>query len=370
MAEPLQKVRYAVVGAGHIAQSAMLPAFARAERSELAAIVTGDPDKAKALGQRYRVETTDYDGLPALLASGRVDAVYIATPNHLHCEQTVLAAQHGVHVLCEKPMAVTEAECDRMHEACDDHGVRLMIAYRLHFDPTTLDVRERIRKEIGEPRYFSATFSQRVRPGDIRLKPHDEGGGPLYDIGVYCINAARLLFGDEPVRATAFGTRIADPRFAHSDTSVAVTLQFPGDRLASFVCSFDAFGDNRLHVVGTEGAVLLEPAFGYDAPMTWRLRLPDEAERSRTRAEHDQFGPELDHLSACILDGHAPEPDWREGKADVRIVRALLESAAEGGRPVHLEPVDQRRRPTRDQAVSRPPVAVPPEVDAGPPTLS
>jgi predicted dehydrogenase len=370
MSEHLGRVRFAVVGAGHIAQAAVLPSFEQAERCKLAAIVTGNPDKAAALGQRYGVETTDYDGYERLLASGKIDAVYIATPNHLHCEQTVQAAEAGVHVLCEKPMAVTEEECDRMHEACDDNEVHLMIAYRLHFDPTTLEARRLALQEIGEQRFITAAFSQRVKAGDIRLLPHDRGGGPLYDIGVYCINAARYLFDDEPVSVSALGTRNRDDRFADVDATVAATLQFPHNRVASFVCSFDGHAEDRVLVVGTQGSITVEPAFSHSAALGWALRSGEDASRSRRREAHDQFSPELDHLARCIVDGHRPEPDWREGKADVRIVRAMLRSAAEGGRPVHVEPVVQRRRPTLDQAASRPPVEAPDEVEASSPTMS
>lgn len=369
MAEDKERVRFAVIGAGHIAQTAVLPAFAQAERCELAAIVTGDRTKAEALGKAYGVETTDYDGYDRLLASGRVDAVYVATPNHLHCEHTVAAARRGVHVLCEKPLAVTEEECDRMHEACDDNDVHLMVAYRLHFDPTTLEARRVGLAELGEQRFFTATFSQRVKPGDIRLLPQDQGGGPLYDIGIYCINAARTLFDDEPMRVSAFGTRIRDDRFSHVDTTVTAMLVFPGNRVASFVCSFDGHAENRAHLVGTEGALTIEPAFSHDAALGWALRAGDSAARSRRRERHDQFSPQLDHLARCILEGHSPEPDWREGKADVRIVRALLQSATEGGRPIHLDAVEQPRRLSLDHAVSRPPVEPPEEILVSSPTM-
>src|SRR5690606_12900093 len=144
--------------------------------------------------------TAGYHDFVAVLDDAEVDAVYLALPNQLHCEYTLRAAAAGVHVLCEKPMAVTEAECQRMIRACDDAGVRLMIAYRLHFEPVTLEVGELVaRGELGEPRLFSSVFTQEVEEGDIRLSPLDRGGGTVYDLGVYGINAARSLFRDEPV---------------------------------------------------------------------------------------------------------------------------------------------------------------------------
>src|SRR5688500_3855820 len=193
-----QKVRYAVVGLGHIAQVAVLPAFAHATRnSRLAALVSDDAGKRRALGQKYRIDRTcsyaDYDS-----CLEQVDAVSIALPNSMHAEYAIRAARAGVHVLCEKPMAVTVGECDAMIEACRRHRVKLMIAYRLHFEEINLGVIDLVRKgRIGSPRFFTSSFSLKVREGNIRTDKQ-LGGGSLYDIGVYCINAARHVFRAEP----------------------------------------------------------------------------------------------------------------------------------------------------------------------------
>src|SRR5687768_12271331 len=196
-------IRYAVVGLGHIAQVAVLPAFAHARRnSRLAALVSSDPSKLKAMAKKYRVGATySYDEYEACLQ--QVDAVYIALPNSMHEEYTVRAARAGVHVLCEKPMAVTVEACRRMIAACRENRVKLMIAYRLHFEEINLAVVDLVRRgRIGEPKFFNSSFSMRVRNGNIRTDPH-LGGGTLYDIGVYCINAARYLFRAEPTEVSA-----------------------------------------------------------------------------------------------------------------------------------------------------------------------
>src|SRR5438046_39922 len=127
-----KKIRYAAVGLGYISQVAVLPAFAHAsENSELTALVSGDPEKLKTLSKKYKVPLTySYDDFETCLANGDIDAVYIALPNNMHCEYSVKAAEYGVHVLCEKPMAVTEDECEQMIQASKDHDVKLMIAYR------------------------------------------------------------------------------------------------------------------------------------------------------------------------------------------------------------------------------------------------
>jgi predicted dehydrogenase len=170
MAVP-RKIRYAVVGLGWFAQAAILPAFANArDNSELVVLVTGDIDKARDLGQRYAVPVVQYDDYDDLLKSGKVDAVYIALPNSHHRDYTERAARAGVHVLCEKPMADSVEDCEKMIEACERGVVRLMIAYRLHFEEANLEAIRLLRSgKIGDARIFTSVFSQQVEPGNIRL---------------------------------------------------------------------------------------------------------------------------------------------------------------------------------------------------------
>ncbi len=185
-------VRYALVGLGNISQAAILPGFFNAKsNSQLTALVSDDPQKLKVLAGKYGVEhVCSYEEYDDCLQSGKVDAVYIALPNNLHLDYTLRAAKAGVHVLCEKPLALDEAECQKMIRACNRHGVKLMGAYRLHFQKCNLEAIEIIKSgRIGEPRYFNSTFSQQVRAG-VRTKKK-MGGGSLYDLGIYCINAAR-----------------------------------------------------------------------------------------------------------------------------------------------------------------------------------
>ena len=186
-----------------------MPAFAHAKRnSRVVALVSDDPAKTSALSRKYQIDRTySYDEYDACLE--QVDAVYIALPNSLHAEFAVRAANAGVHVLCEKPMAVTVDECKRMIEACEEHSVKLMIAYRLHFEEINLSVVDLVRRgRLGEPRFFNSSFAMTVRRGDIRTKK-SLGGGTLYDIGVYCINAARYLFRAEPRRSWRFPSTAA-----------------------------------------------------------------------------------------------------------------------------------------------------------------
>ena len=239
------KIRYAVVGLGHIAQVAVLPAFAHARRnSVLAALVSDDERKLRTLGRRYGVaRLCGYDDVDELFASGEIDAVYVALPNSMHAEYTVRAARAGLHVLCEKPMAVTTRECEQMIQATERAGVKLMIAYRLHFERANLEATRIVRsRKLGEIRYFDSQFSMQVKRGNIRLDC-ELGGGPLYDIGIYCINAARAAFAAEPTHVWATATNSGDARFKEVPETVSAVLKFPGHRVATFTCSFGAADD-------------------------------------------------------------------------------------------------------------------------------
>lgn len=345
-----KKVRYAVVGLGHIAQKAVLPAFKHPGiSSELTALVSGSPGKLSQLSKMYRVKHLySYDRYLACLDSGDIDAVYIALPNHLHQRYATEALRRGIHVLCEKPLALTAAECRSIIRAADEGGAKLMVAYRLHFDPVNLNVVNLARSgRLGTPRIFNSIFSQQVRAGDTRLKAK-VGGGPLHDIGIYCINAARYLFQAEPCEVMAMGAASKDRRFRQVDEMVGALLRFPGDRLASFVCSFGASDRADLDIVGTKGSVHLESAYEYSVGMKAVTRANGRT-RTTDYPVHDQFAPQLRYFSRCILRKRNPEPSGREGLIDVEIIEALQRSARTG-RSVEMNIPLKKTRPSLKQA--------------------
>ena len=364
-----KKVRYAVIGLGHIAQVAVLPAFAHAQNSELAALVSDDPEKLEKLGRRYKVKARfDYDRYDECLRSGVIDAVYITLPNHLHRPYAERAAQAGVHVLCEKPMAVTEEDCLSMIQVAEEHGVKLMVAYRLHFEEANLKAIDLVQGgKLGDARLFDSVFTMQVKEGDIRLSPRELGGGTLYDIGIYCINAVRNLYGAEPMEVVAFSSNNGDPRFRQCEEMTSAILRFPGrERLATFTCSFGAADVSSYRVVGTEGNLVMDPAYEYAEELVQRVTINGRT-RERTFPKRDQFAPELISFSECILSGAAPEPSGWEGLADVRVIRALYQSA-DTGQPVSLAPFEKQDRPSLDQKITRPPVTKPELVNAEAPS--
>src|ERR1700730_10820144 len=296
------KIRYAVVGLGHIAQVAILPAFAHAKQnSELKALVTDDPKKAKRLSKKYRVPFTyAYDNYDECLRSGEIDAVYIALPNRMHHEYAVPALKAGIHVLCEKPLAVDEGQCEDMIDAAAESGAKLMTAYRRHFDKANLQAVEIVRSgKLGNPRFFSSTFGMQVRPDNIRLS-HALGGGPLWDLGIYCINAARYLFRDEPEQVFAFQTTGSDERFREVEESVSAILRFPEDRLASFSCSFGSADVSAYEIVGTKGTLRADPAYEYAEGLKFRVTIGDKS-REYKFGKSDQFAAELLYFSDFLL---------------------------------------------------------------------
>ncbi|MBW4462528.1 MAG: Gfo/Idh/MocA family oxidoreductase [Nodosilinea sp. WJT8-NPBG4] len=350
---PENRIRYAVVGLGWFAQAAALPSFPNSENSEVVALVSDDPAKLQELSQNYGIQHTySYEEYEDCLRSGAVDAVYIALPDHLHCEYTVRAANQGIHVLCEKPMATTVAEGERMIQACQSNGVKLMIAYRLHLDPANMQAVEIVQSgQIGQPRIFNSVFSQQVKGDNIRLR-QATGGGALEDIGIYCINAARYLFHSEPVEVLAMAANNSEERFREVDEMISVILRFPDQQLANFTVSFGASPVSTYHIIGTKGDLRLESAYAWDAEITHHLTINNESSQ-QIFDPHSQLAAEFTYFSNCIMQNKDPEPSGIEGLNDIRIIHALHGSIRQG-KPVVLDQMDFVPHPTADLITVRP----------------
>lgn len=346
------KIRYAVVGLGYIAQTAVLPAFKNAEtNSVLTALVSGDEQKLKLLGAKYKLDKLYlYSQFETMLKNQEVDVVYITTPNFYHRNIMETAAKYGVHVLCEKPMAVTTEDCLSMIQSAEQNHTKLMIAYRLHFEAANLDaVSKAQHKEIGELKIFNSVFTMNVKDKkNIRLKNPKDGGGPLYDIGVYCINAARYLFRSEPTEVYAM---------AGSDKDISVIMKFPQGRLANFSISFGSYATADYDLIGTEGRIRMENGYEYSTAMDLKT-YKDKKTSTKKYPKRDQFAPEIIYFSDCIIKNKNPEPSGIEGLADVKIIEALLLSL-ELGSPISVEPENKKIRPTGQQKISKQPISPP-----------
>jgi glucose-fructose oxidoreductase len=210
--------------------------------------------------------------------------------------------------------------------------------------------------KLGNPRFFSSTFGMQVRPDNIRLS-HALGGGPLWDLGVYCVNAARYLFRDEPEEVFAFEATGNDARFREVEESVSAIMRFPEARLASFTCSFGSGDVSAYEVAGTKGTLRADPAYEYAEGLKLTTTIEGKS-REYKFGKSDQFAAELLYFSDCVLRNRRPEPSGKEGLADVRIIRSMYRSI-ETGKPIKIEAIQPKKRPTTEQEIRRPPVKKP-----------
>lgn len=363
-----KKVRYAVLGLGDITQEAMLPGIAHTGNSELVALVSGDLEKTRKVAGQYDVKDVyAYEEFDRLLASKTIDAVYIGTPNWRHAEFAIPALAAGIHVLCEKPLEISTDKAQAIRDAERASSAKLMTAYRLHFEPATLDAITRIRGgELGELTAFTSCFGQLLDPTNHRAH-HGMDGGPLLDMAPYPINAVRYLFGDEPEEVvSAVGTRHPESGFPQDfDDTIAVTLRLPGARLAQFTVSYYANRVDSLIIAGTKGSIHLSPAYGFGEPLEQNRTIGDEKSHERFKAT-DQFGGEMKYFSDCILNDRPVEPDAEEGLADLRVIEGI-QRALETGQPQKLAPFTRTRRIDPEQVQTLRAVSAPEPVEVSDP---
>ena len=363
---PKKKIRYGFVALGDIAQEAMLPGVEHTGNSVVAALVTGDPVKAGRLAERYGVaHIYSYEQFPEMLSSGNVDAVYIATPNWRHAEFVLPALAAGIHVLVEKPLEIDTTRCQQIIDAQRTSKAKLMVAYRLHFEPATVAAIERVRNgELGEVHLFTSTFAQMVDPANHRAKS-GVAAGPVLDMGPYPVNAVRNLFGADPTEVSAFGSRHANSGMGDFDDTVTAILRFPEGGLAQFTVSYYGSAIDSYTVLGTKGSLQVQPGYTYGKSLEHFLTV--EGKESTTSYKNtDHFGGEMKYFSDCILHEIDPEPDAEEGWADVRVLEAI-ERSLKTGEVQKLQPFTRTKHIDPDQIVRLGAVKPPEPVHASSP---
>ena len=331
---PGRKLGWAVVGLGNLSIHEILPAFAKCEKSKVVAFVSGHPDKANKLAMRYGVNPKNiynYQNYDTIKDNPEVDIIYIVLPNGMHAEYTVRGLQAGKHVLSEKPMAGTPAECQTMIDAARKASRKLMVAYRCRYEPYT---REAIRiarsHELGSTKVILADHGFNIGdPTQWRLKKDLAGGGSLMDIGIYSLQAARYLSGEEPteVNAVMYNTP-GDPRFKEVEETINFQLRFPSGVLANCTSSYGYAGQNHYRVVGTEGWLELDPATSYRG-LRMRVHRANVTEE-RELPVRDHFALEMDHFSECVMENKEPLTPGEEGLRDLRVMMAIYEAAKTG----------------------------------------
>jgi len=331
---PGRKLGWAIVGLGNLSINQILPAFAKCEKSRVVAFVSGHPDKANKLAPRYGVDPKriyNYENYDTLKDNPEVDVVYVVLPNSMHAEYTIRALKAGKHVLCEKPMANTPADCQAMIDAAGQAGRKLMIAYRCRYEPFNQEmIRMAREQELGPVKVVLADHGFSIGdPTQWRLKKAMAGGGSLMDIGIYSLQAARYVTGEEPVELTAMSyTTPGDERFKEVEETIDFQLRFPSGVLASCSSSYGYSGQNRYRVVTAKGWFELEPATSYSG-----LRMfvhKGNATEERILPVRDHFALEMDHMSECVMSGKDPLTPGEGGLRDIKIMMAIYEAAKSG----------------------------------------
>ena len=326
-----KKTRYAVIGLGRIADHFLSGAGATTN-SQITALVSGHRDKAERIAAQYGVASGsiyNYENFDEIAHNPNVDAVYVALPNSMHAEYTIRAAKAGKHVLCEKPMATNVTDCERMIAACKAANVKLMIAYRCHYEPTNLKAVSMIREGLlGQVQAIESTFGFNIAPGEWRLSKALAGGGPLFDVGIYSLNACRYLTGEEPEHISAYASVIDhDGRFKEVEENVAWTMRFPSGILASCATTYGANMAGYFKVYGSKGWLQVDNAFVYEGlhlRAEYEGKTIDELNPAR---DPSHFQAEAEHFSHCVQNNLEPQSPGEEGLRDMRYITQIYRSA-------------------------------------------
>ena len=331
----MKKVGYAVVGLGGISQVAVLPAFAHSENAELVAVVSGDKVKAERLRNDFHAQQAySYKEYSECLDDPHVEAVYIATPPGEHEKYAVAAAKAGKHVLCEKPLAATVQQARKMVEACRRNKVRFMTAYRKYLEPSTVALKKMIASgELGRIDVIHTLFGE--------FRPHGDnspawlfsrklcGGGPLMDLGVYCINTCRWLVGEDPVAAQAKSWSHDRRRYKEVEQRIAFRLDFKSGLILQGTAAYTSVFSSFVHIHGEKGWAALSPAFAFEEERRLSGKIAGKW-FEQVFEPIDEFASELDTFAMCIREQCDPEPDGLQGLRDLIIIDAIYKAAKTG----------------------------------------
>ena len=332
-----KKLGYALVGLGKLTINELLPALQQTQHARCVALVSGSADKAKKLAEKFGVDPAkgiyNYENYDTIKDNPEIDVVYIVLPNGMHAEYTVRAFNAGKHVLCEKPMANTVEECRQMLEAQKKANKKLMIAYRLHYEPLHQQARQIVREQqYGPLKVFvgDTGFNLPLQASPWRLNKKLAGGGALLDVGIYALNAARMFAGADPVEVNAqTHTTPGDPRWAEVEESVTFQVKFANGVLANCSTSYAYSGANRYRAMCEKGWLDFEPAISYRG-LNLRIQPPGKGVETVKNPGVNQFAAEMDHFAQCVMNDKTPDTPGEEGLWDMRVIEAIYQSAREG----------------------------------------
>ena len=329
-----KKLGFALCGLGSLSTNQIAPALLKTEHCRLAGIITGTPEKAVKWKAQYNIPDKNiysYETMHRIADNKDIDVVYVVTPNAIHLQNALVAAKAGKHVFCEKPMEISVERCQQMIDAVKAANRMLGIGYRCRFEPHHLEcVRIAQEKEFGAIKVIDAHFGFNAQPGMWRLKKDLAGGGPLMDVGIYCLQATRYLSGEEPVWISATTTKGDPERFSEVEESVVWESRFPSGAVSHCSSTYAAAGVGYFRVLAEKGWFSLDPAFNYGG-----LRGVRSDGREINPASTDQFAVEMDDFARCILEKTPTRVPGEEGLRDVKVMMSIYESARTG-RPVEL----------------------------------
>ena len=328
-----QILRVAIMGLGSYGNR-VAEAMQSCKRAKVTGVISGTPSKIKDWQSRYNIPDKNcynYQNFDAVKNNPDIDAVYVITPNALHHDQVIRVAKAGKHVICEKPMAINAKEGQEMVDACKKANVQLLVGYRMHFEPKTLEV-IRMRKdgELGKIMFFQGqTGFTAGDPTQWRLNKQLSGGGSLMDIGIYSINGARYMVGEEPIWVTAQETKTNPEKFKEGvDETIQFEFGFPSGAVASCLSTYNMSYLDRFFMTGQKGFAELWPATGY-GPIKGKT---NKGELTQPHMTHQTV--QMDEMAAIILDGKQPivPVDGEEGVRDLKLIDAIYEAARKGKR--------------------------------------
>ncbi len=338
---PMKKVGYAVIGLGGISQVAVLPAFAHSANADLVALVSGDKAKAEKFAAQFAAHSAySYKEYAECLKNPQVEAVYIATPPGEHEKYAVAAARAGKHVLCEKPLAANVPQARKMVDACRRNKVRFMTAYRKYFEPSTVTLKKMIGDgELGRIDVIHTFFGEFRPYGDNSpawlFSKKLCGGGPLMDLGVYCVNTGRWLVGEDPIAAEASSWIRDKRRFTEVEEGIAFRLDFKSGLILQGTAAYSSVFSSFVHVHGEKGWAALSPAFAFEEERRLSGKIGGQW-FEQVFGAIDEFAPELDTFAQCIRQGRDPEPSGAQGLRDLIIIDAIYR-AARTHKPVKIK---------------------------------
>jgi predicted dehydrogenase len=334
-AEPVKRLGFALVGLGGLSTHQIAPTLQKTKYCRLAGIVSGTPEKRTKWASQYNIPEKNiytYETYDQIKDNPEIDVVYIVLPNAMHGEYTIRGAQAGKHVLCEKPMEITAAKCQEMVNVCKKHNRMLAIGYRCQFVPHHLEMMRITReRQFGALKLIEASFGFKIgQPNQWRLNHALAGGGALMDVGVYALQGARYVSGQEPIEVSAFEAKTDPVKFKEVDESIFFTLKFPNGVMANCGTTYNTNGMNRLYAGYESGWALLDPAYSYGGLKGATHRGPMDL------PQIDHFAAEMDDFAQCILEGKPSKVSGEDGVRDARVLDAIYESIRDGGTTIKL----------------------------------